>query len=212
MADHLDFIQIRGLESSTDEVFRGVGGDEFSISGGIESNPQSSEEVPDYGDLFERLWGWISGQSAEPDPDAESRSLSRGVPAIAGSLLPDILRYSPPAVLYKATETALITIVDEVIEHELDTLSWNSERNNLQRIKDILNDIDDHLKKALIWEDGILGIDKSILGTALMEEEASLVKIGIDELKAAIDTLKYNDEEIVIGDLHAYLRNKIVEY
>jgi hypothetical protein len=213
MADHLDYIRIHGLESSSEEVLQGLGGASLTVTGSGTCVTTTTEEVVDYGNLFEMIWAWLTGQQPQSDPDVP-RSLNRGLPEISGNLLPDILRKGlslPPAVIQKVVETAIIDITEETIDREWDRLDYNSPRNNLKRIREILNDIDDHLKTALIWEDGILGFDKSILGTALLDENNES-RIRIDELLVAIQDLKYNDEEIVIGDLHAYLRNKIVEY
>jgi len=234
MADHLDFIRIRGLESSDDEVFQGLGAAEISnqIATGSQTDGSAFDGVSEFfesiADSWETLWDFITGQATNADP-GDDEETPRGRSRAIGALVPAVTSIVPllsglPAVIKGVAIffvlpniiNAIVNDIEDVIQDQVDP---NSIRSGIKKIHQRLNDIDDHLKTALIWEDGILGIDKSILGTSLMEGEASLVRIGIDDqraslqdLKAAIESLQYNDEEIVIGDLHAYLRNKIVEY
>jgi hypothetical protein len=223
MSDHTDFIAIHGLQSSASEVFQGISAS-FTATGGTTGGGTVSSTgafdpsslINELSDSFGDLWGWISQQQGE----GEERSLSRGsrmVPALIMGGLPAVIGALAPVVAATATVSATHSVVDGFIRSIIDLINPASEQWRLYGIENRLEEIRDILKTGLIWEDGLLQIDKSILGTGLLKEvdgkmESRLGDVNMDEVVEALESLKYNDEEIDFGPFRVKLRSKILDY
>lgn len=224
MADHLDFIRIRGLESAETEVFQGISGDlqvsgssgggsTNSITGGFDPTALIDELSNSFGDL----WGWVSQQQGEGE---EERSLSRGsrmVPALIVGGLPAVIGALAPVVAATATVSATHSVISEFIRSIVDFINPTSDQWRLYGIENRLEEIRDILKNGLIYEEGLLGTDKSILDTGLLKtvdgvKVSRLGDMNFDDIVEALEALQYNDEEIDFGPFRARLRSKIIDY
>lgn len=224
MADYTDFIRIRGLESSDDEVFQGLGAASLSVESGVQPGVSESSNwietmLIDASGAFADILSFITGKAPDvgvveegEEEGARSLGLSRGfgalVPYVGGALA--LTANLPPAAAGFATIMAVVHVIDDILEDVEDVFDPLDPGWRLYAIEKKLKSIDDHLKTGLIWEDGILGIDKSILGTALLqlsEEEKSILKERLTALIAelmnttsAVEDLTFIDSEVKYAD------------
>ena len=208
MADHLDFIRIRGLESSDDEVFQGLGGAAVTVEGpggtpgtspGFDWGEIPQEVLSMISDYSQELNAWIA-QAVRYDEDTGSRSL---VPELLDDLpiVPMALAtvatggLSLPAVATTMLAQVLMNHVGTAVANYAEAHDVNSPINLLR--KAFLKDDKSILGEAFLRD----GSDPSILKerlTALIEE--------LTNTTSAVEDLTFIDAEIKYADntsLHA---------
>lgn len=186
MADHTDFIRIRGLESSDDEVFQGLGAAAVTVEGpggtpgtspGIEWGEIPAEVLEQVGQYTTDLNSWIA-QALRYDPDTGSRAL---VPELLDDLpiVPLVTSIvatggvSLPAVAATMLTQVLMNQIGSAVANYAESLDQNSPTNIL--------------KKAFLWDNN--GTMESILGTAMLrvsDDEKSILRERLTALIAEL--------------------------
>lgn len=206
MADHTDFIRIRGLESADTEVFQGLGAASLAVAGpgGGGGSEMDWGEIPEtvltmISDYSEDLNTWIA-KAIRYDEDTGTRAL---VPELL-----DDLPVVPMALATVATgglslPAVATTMLAQVLMNHVGTAVANyAEAHDVNSPVNLL-------KKAFLKD------DKSILGEAWLQngDEPSIVKDRLTALIAeltntttAVEDLTFLDAEIKYADntsLHA---------
>lgn len=205
MADHLDFIRIRGLESSDDEVFQGLGaasvvpGETPGTSPGMEWGEIPETVLTMISDYSQDLNTWIA-KAIRYDEDTGSRAL---IPELLDDLpvVPMALAtvatggLSLPAVATTMLAQVLMNHVGTAVANYAEAQDPNSPANIL--------------RKALLYNDESI-IRERI--TALIEElmntteAVSSVTTELTNTTEAVEDLTFIDAEIKYADntsLHA---------
>ena len=208
MADHTDFIRIRGLESSTDEVFQGLGAAAVTVEGpgGSPGGNTSIEwgEIPEtvltmISDYSQSLNDWIA-KAIRYDEETGSRAL---VPELLDDLpvVPMALAtiasggLSLPAVATTMIAQVLMNHVGTAVANYAEAQDPNSTSNILR--KALIKDDKSILAEALLQD----GVDPSIL-----KERLTALIAELTNLTAAVEDLTFLDAEIKYADntsLHA---------
>jgi hypothetical protein len=209
MADHLDYIRIRGLTGGSDEVFQGAAGAEgggSTVGGGggetaataLEWGEIPVEAVEMVSKYTTDLNAWIS------QARAQERSLSRSrgiedlvpyVPLVVSTVATGGLNL--PAVATVMATQAVMNLAGSAVENYAASIDENSPSNLL--------------KKAFLYEKD--GQTKSILGQALLTPEfESGLKALETMLNQRLSDLAYVDETIDFGFCRVHIKGKMIEY
>lgn len=182
-----DYIAIRGLKTSDQEVFRGIGGSSSSAP----STPGDGDDADlDWGEIpedvvttmiqyTEDLNSWMSQMSAAAAPADGSRNLPAIPPAVP-ALLTALATggASLPAVATVLVSQAVVNIVGSALQN----LAQRFDPNSLESI----------VRKALLYKDGD-GTEQSVLNDRLSD-------------------LAYVDTVLDFGPFRAHIRGKMIEY
>lgn len=222
--DHLDFIRIRGLQGADTEVFQGAAGGGASTAAESASNTADllgafapPDEVMELLDILGAEAESLDGANEETEATARSRGRSRAigalVPIIAGPIakvLPWFLKFKGNLFAMQLFQYVIKIIIDDVE----DNFDPTSERWRLRGIENKLDALGDTLKTALIWEDGLLQIDKSILETALLEEDPEAGRVSkLDTLHDIADASgAFEDTEVDFGDVKLRVKGRTLQY
>ena len=214
--DHLDFIRIRGLESSDTEVFQGMGGATLTAetSGGTSPGTTTSlewgeiptevlEQVAQYTtDLNE----WIA-EAVRYDPDSGTRSL---VPELLDNLpvVPIVTTAVTAATAPVALPAVATVMLSQVIMNQVGTAVAEYARSHDPDAPENI------LKKAFLWDnDGTL---ESILKTAMLrvsDTEKSILRERLTALEQPLKDLSLIDATIEAGnDLKVRVKGKALEF
>lgn len=220
MADHTDFIRIRGLESADSEVFQGLGAASLTVSGGtpggstgIEWGEIPAEVLTMISDYSQSLNDWIA-QAVRYDEDTGTRSL---VPELLDDLpiVPMALAtvatggLSLPAVATTMIAQVLMNHVGTVVADYAEAHDVNSPINLLR--KAFLKDDKSILGEAFLQD----GSDPSILKERLTAMIAELTNTtgAITTLEQPLKDLSLIDLIIQFGDdLKARIKGKALEF
>jgi hypothetical protein len=182
MADHLDYIRIRGLESSEAEVFQGAVGEGTSDG---ESAPAldwgeiPAEAVTMLGQYTEDVNAWLTKMQSY-DPTAESRDITAlAVPAIP--LITALVATGGaalPAVATVMVTQALVNTVGTAVQN----YAQQFDQNSLEYI----------MRTALLYKDD-KNVEQSVLNDRLSD-------------------LAYVDQVIDFGPFRVHIKGKMIEY
>ena len=218
MADHTDFIRIRGLENSADEVFQGLGAASLTVEGGtpgdntgIEWGEIPAEAITMVSDYTTSLNDWIA-KALRYNPETGTRSL---VPELLDNLpiVPLVTSVvatgglSLPAVATTMIAQVIMNQVGSAVANYAESLDENSPTNIM--------------KKAWLWDNN--GTQESILKTALLrvsDDEKSILRERITALAAEVTKLEQPLKDLALidliiqfgDDLKARIKGKALEF
>lgn len=227
MADHTDYIRIRGLNSGDAEVFQGLGAVSFpdesepspvTPSPGLEWGEIPEDAIRMVGEYTASLNDWMA-EAAQYDADSGSRALP---PALLANLpvVPLITSIvatggiSLPAVATVLISQVIMNLVGSAISNYAASLDPNSPQNIL--------------KKAFLWDNN--GTPESILKTAMLrvsDPEKSILRDrltaliteltnttgAVTNLEQPLKDLALVDETIQFGDdMKARIKGKALEF
>lgn len=211
MADHLDFIRIRGLETPSEaEVFQGIGGGTVTSAPGSGETPSlewgeiPQEAIEMVSTYTQDLNTWLA-EALRYDPDSGSRALPPGlldnIPVIP--LITSLVATggaSLPAVATVVVSQVLMNYVGSAVANYAESLDENSPVNLL--------------KKAFLYDNN--GTQESILKTAflrLTDPEYSILQQKLAEIRDGVNDLAMVDATVHIGDdLKARIKGKALEF
>lgn len=206
MADHTDFLRIRGLESAETEVFQGMGAASLTVSGPGGGGNTGIE----WGEIPENVFTMISkytNDSNEWLKTALAYNADSGSRSLPPALL-DALPLVPVVIEAVATggaslPAAAVTLLAQVIMSQAET----GLANYAESLDE--NSPTNLLKKAFLYDDQ--GELKSILGTGLLTAETVKTSF-LEGVRKAIEALKYNDEVVDFGPFRLHLKGNVIEF
>jgi hypothetical protein len=224
MADHTDFIRIRGLESSDEEVFQGLGAASLTVSGtgGGDSEDTDWTMIPqdilDQVDTYSTaLKEWLVQADNYTPPDDVT---SRGARDMSLPPAPELTTIIGGVGAIVATGGAALPAVAVTL---LTQTLLNMAASQLESFKKSLdpNSIENLFKKAFLWKDGLSL--KSILGTAflqLSESEKSILQARLTELVEKTGNLEQPLKDLALidaiiqfgDDMKARIKGKALEF
>jgi hypothetical protein len=208
MADHLDFIRIRGLQSADTEVFQGASG-----GGTSSAAPGSPGDTTEWVGIPEETIELVEGYTTDLNEwmrginESTARALGRSrdvtdlvpyVPNIIGGVgaIVGTGGAALPAVATVMMSQVIANLVGQAVQNYIASKDENSPANIL--------------KKAFLYEED--STTKSILLKALLESVDGTQESRVDELIEELKALQYNNEEVDFGPFRIHLRGKVLDY
>jgi hypothetical protein len=217
MADHTDFIRIRGLESSDTEVFQGLGAASLTVSGPGGGDSGGTSPGMEWGEIPETVLTMISDYSQELN-DWIAKAIRYDEESGTRALVPELLDDLPVVPMALATvatgglslPAVATTMLAQVLMNHVGTAVANyAEAQDPNSPSNVL-------RKALIKD------DKSILAEALLQAGAdpSILQARLTELvektgnlEQPLKDLALVDVIIQLGDdLKARMKGKALEF
>lgn len=214
MADHLDFIKVRGLETpEEDEVFQGLGGAALTVdaAGGTSQSLEWGEIPADAIDMVstytQDLQTWLA-EAVRYDPDSGSRALVPEllddlpvVPLVVGSVVAaGTGAVTLPAVATVMLSQVIMNLVGSSIANYAESLDENSPVNLL--------------KKAFLYDNN--GTQESILKTALLrltDAEKSILQAQLKGIQEGVEDLSFLDAELKFADnTSLHVKGKVLNH
>jgi hypothetical protein len=214
MADHTDFIRIRGLESSAEEVFQGLGGASLSVSeaGGDEDTEWTAipeDVVALISTYTDEVKTWLATVEDYEPPEDGSRGVS-GLPAIPS--LPAII--AGAGAIVATGGAALPAVATLMVTQVIMNLAGS-------QLEDIRHNFDPN-SPINVFKKAFLKNGKSILSEAWLQSgsEPSILQARLTELiektgnlEQPLKDLALIDAIIQFGDdMKARIKGKALEF